>query len=105
VKRSVLILLAFGIGILITAMTATLWYFASRAGMESLGEILFWPNTLMQSLVPLHNIGTPEQPFHEGTLLNVAAFAASFLLAVLVYGTASYICLRRWWRVQTAPTI
>jgi hypothetical protein len=108
VNRSLLILLAFGIGIVITALTVTLSYLALRAGSELVSEILFWPNTVMQSLVPIHNIGTPEQPFYEGTPLNIVAFMASFPLAVLLYGTAAYVFLRRRQRyhgIQATPTI
>jgi len=95
VKRSFLILSPLGIGILFTALTAALSYFASQAGAELVGEILFWPNTLTQSLVPLHNIGSAAHPLYEGTPLNIAAFFVSFPLAVLVYGTAASIFLRR----------
>jgi len=84
-RRFLLILLALGVGTLVTAMTATLSYFAFHAGAELLSEILFWPNTLMQSLVPLHNIGVPEHPFYEGTPVNIAAFFVSFPLSILVY--------------------
>ncbi len=107
-KQSLLILSAFVIGVLFTALTAALSYFASQAGAELLSEILFWPNTLMQSLVPLHNIGTTAHPFYEGTALNIAALFVSFPVAVLVYGTAAYIFLRRRQRyhgIQAAPTI
>jgi len=103
-----LILSAFGIGVLLTALTAALSYFASQAGAELASEILFWPNTLMQSLVPPHNVGTTAHPIYEGTPLNIAAFFVSFPLAVLVYGTAAYIFLRRKQRyhgVQATPTI
>jgi hypothetical protein len=108
VKRPLLILSAFGIAILFTALTAALSYFASQAGVELASEILFWPNTLMQSLVPLHNIGTTAHPLYEGTPLNIAAFFVSFPLAVFVYGTAAYIFLRRRQRnhgIQATPTI
>src|SRR5437867_2707325 len=98
VKRPLLILSAFGIGVLFTALTAALSYFASQAGAELASEILFWPNTLMQSLVPLHNIGTTTHPLYEGTALNIVAFFVSFPLAFLVYGTATYIFFRRWQR-------
>lgn len=107
-KRSLLILSGLGIGILFTALTAALSYFASQAGAELVSEILFWPNTLTQSLVPLHNIGTAAHPLYEGTPLNIAAFFVSFPLAVLVYGTSAYIFLRRWQRnhgMQATPTI
>jgi hypothetical protein len=108
VKRPVLILSALGFGVLVTALTAALSYFASQAGGELVGEILFWPNTLMQSLIPLHNIGTTAHPLYEGTPLNIAAFFVSFPLAILVYGTAIYIFLRRRQRyhgMQATPTI
>jgi hypothetical protein len=108
VKRPLLILLAFGIGILFTALTAALSYFASQAGAELVSEILFWPNTLMQSLDRPHNIGTTAHPLYEGTPLNVAAFFISFPVAVLVYGTAAYISLRRRQRyhgIQVTPVI
>jgi hypothetical protein len=108
VKRPLLILPAFGIGVLFTALTAALSYFASQAGAELISEILFWPNTLMQSLVPLHNIGTTAHPLYEGTPLNIAAFFVSFPLAIFVYGTPAYIFLRRRQRyhgMQATPTI
>ena len=97
-KRPLLILSAFGVGILFTALTAAVSYFASQAGAELVSEILFWPNTLTQSLVPLHNIGIAAHPLFEGTPLNIAAFFVSLPLAVLLYGTAAYIFLRRWQR-------
>jgi hypothetical protein len=108
VKRPLLILCAFGIGVLVTALTAALSSFASQAGAELVSEILFWPNTFMQSLVPLHNIGTPAHPHYQGTLLNLAAFFVSFPLAVLVYGTAAYLFLRRRQRyrgLKATPTL
>ena len=107
-KRSLLILSGFGIGVLLTALTAALSCFASQAGAELASEILFWPNTLMQSLVPLHNTGTTAHPLYEGTPLNIAAFFVSFPLAVLVYGTTAYILLRRRQRyhcIRATPTI
>jgi hypothetical protein len=82
-------------GMVITALTAALSYSALQAGMELVSKILFWPNTLMQSLAPAHNIGTPEHPLYEGTLLNFFGFLLSFPLALLVYGAVAYIFLRR----------
>lgn len=79
------ILLALGIGALATAASATFSYFAHEAGAGSVSRALFWPNTLLQSLVPLHNIGTPEHRIYEGTPLNMIAFLASFPVSVLAY--------------------
>jgi hypothetical protein len=94
-RRFLLILLALGIGTLVTAVTAALSYFAFQAGTELVSEILSWPNTLMQSLVPLHNIGTPEHPFYEGTPVNIAAFFVSFPIGILVYFAVAYVFVRR----------
>ena len=94
-RRFLSILLALGIGTLVTAVTAAISYFAFQAGAELVSEILFWPNTLMQSLVPLHNIGTPEYPFYEGTPVNIAAFFVSFPLGILVYSAVAYVFVRR----------
>jgi hypothetical protein len=94
-KQFLSILLALGIGALVTAVTAALSYFAFQAGAELVSEILFWPNTLMQSLVPVHNIGTPEHPFYEGTPVNIAAFFVSFPLGILVYSAVAYVFVRR----------
>ena len=107
-KRPLLILAALGIAVAITALTATLSYLASRAGSEFASAILYWPNTFLQSLVPVHNIGTPEHPFLEGTPLNIAAFIGSFSLSVFFYGAFAYFFLRRRQRnhgIQTTPTI
>jgi len=94
-RRFFLIPLALGIGTLVTAVTATLSHFAFQAGAELVSEILFWPNTLMQSLVPLHNIGTPEHPFSEGTPVNIGAFFVSFRLSILLYSAVAYVFIRR----------
>ena len=107
-KRSLLILSAFAVGVLLTTLTGALSYFASPAGAELVSEILFWPNTLMQSLVLLHNVGTSAHPLYDGTPLNIAAFFMSFPLAVLVYSGFAYIFLRRRQRyhgIQATPTI
>ena len=90
------ILLAIEIGALVTAASAALAYFAHEAGAASISRALYWPNTLLQSLVPLHNIGSPEQPVYEATPLNFVAFLASFPVSVLVYSVVAYILLSRW---------
>jgi hypothetical protein len=94
-RRFLSILLALGIGTLVTTVTAAISYFTFQAGGELVSEILFWPNTLMQSLVPLHNIGTPGHPFYEGTPVNIAAFFVSLLVGILVYSAVAYVFVRR----------
>ena len=87
--------MAFGIGALFTLITATLSFYAMQAGAELISEILFWPNALLQSLMPAPNLGTPEHAIHEGTPLNFLAFLVSFILAVWVYSAIAYLFLRR----------
>jgi hypothetical protein len=94
-RRWIRILLAIGIGVLVTAITAAVSFAMTSRGAESAGEILLWPNTLLQVLVPAPNIGTPDHPLYEGTPLNFFAFLASFPLAITVYGVVAYVCLCR----------
>jgi len=91
-RRWVRILLAIGLGILITAVTAGAAFALSS---ESVREVLFWPNTVLQYLVPAPNIGPPDHPVYEGTPLNLLAFSASFPFAVIVYSAVAYVFLCR----------
>jgi hypothetical protein len=91
-RRWVRILLAVVIGVFVTIVTAAI---ASALSSESAREVLFWPNTVLQYLVPAPNIGTPDHPLYEATPLNFLAFAASFPFAVVFYGAVAYVFLRR----------
>jgi hypothetical protein len=91
-RRWVRILFAIIIGLAVTAATAAVAFAMSS---ESVREVMFWPNTLLQHLVPAPNIGTPERPLYEGTPLNFLAFLASFPFAVIVYSLIAYVFLRR----------
>jgi hypothetical protein len=63
--------------------------------MESFSLVAFWPNTLLQSLVPCHNIGMGEEQWCEGTPINVLVYVLSFPLSVAVYSTVAYWMIRR----------
>jgi hypothetical protein len=106
-KRLGLPLLAIGIGITVTLFGVAGSYLAFRAGAQSLSEILLWPNTLLQNLVPvvygLPNVGTPELPLYEGTPVNILAFFISFPLAIFVYSIVAYAFLR--WRGRVTQII
>jgi hypothetical protein len=91
-RRSVRILLAFAIGVFVTATTAAV---ASALQSEPAREIIFWPNTALQYLVPAPNMGTADHPLYEGTPLNLIAFFVSFPFAVIVYGAVAYVFLHR----------
>jgi hypothetical protein len=86
------ILVAIVIGVFVTFVTGAV---ASALSSESAREVLFWPNTVLQRLVPASNIGTPDRPLYEGTPLNFLAFVVSFPFAVVVYGAVAYVFLRR----------
>jgi hypothetical protein len=53
--------------------------------------ILLWQVGLLFSLVPAHNIGTPEQPFYEGTPIHLLAIPAGILLGVPIYAFLSFL--------------
>jgi hypothetical protein len=91
-RRWIRILLAIVIGVFVTIVTAAV---ALALSSESAREVLFWPNTMLQSLVPASNIGTPDHLLYEGTPLNFLAFVVSFPFAVVVYGAVAYVFLRR----------
>ena len=88
-------LLATGIGLVLTVGLAGTAYLLHAAGAEGAARAALWQNTLLQSLVPLNNIGTPEKPIYEGTPLNYVAFIASFPLGFIVYSVISYVVLSR----------
>ena len=93
-RHSSLMLVAIGIGILFTTITAAAAYFASRSGSNSLSQFIFWPNTALQALVPAANIGSPEHPIYESTPLNILAFIGSFPVATFIYALIAYMFLR-----------
>ena len=69
-------------------------FLADSAGYSRLASGLFWQNSLLQTLVPALNIGTPERPFYEGTPLNFLAFLISIPVGFVVYGLVVYAALR-----------
>jgi hypothetical protein len=87
--------MAVGIGVLVTAGTGAASFLFSSRGADSIGELVFWPNTVLQALTPAPNIGTPDHPLYEGTPLNLLAFLASFPFTVILYGFVAYVFLRR----------
>jgi len=86
---------AAAIGVMTTIVLFGIALLAANAGYESLAKGLFWQNSLLQSLAPLGNIGTPQRPVYEGTPLNFLAFLASFPLGFFVYGSVAYIALAK----------
>ena len=87
--------IAASTGAVLTLATSVLAAVLANAGYESAAAVIYWPNTLLQGMVPKHNIGTSETPIYEGTPLNFVAFCASFLLACVSYSAAATWLLRR----------
>lgn len=81
------------VGLAATLAFNVLAFLADSLHYPFLTSALIWPNTFLQSLVPLHNIGTAEKPIMEGTPLNFLAFIVSIPLAWLVYSVIAYVCL------------
>ena len=82
------------IGTIVTFAMFGVAFISFEAGYEGLGKAAIWQNELLQVLVPLHNIGTPENPVYEGTPLSFLTFFASVPLGIFVYGLVAYAALR-----------
>jgi hypothetical protein len=87
------VFIAIAVGFLATLGLNVLAFVADTLGCALLSSVLIWPNTLLQSLTPVYNIGTAERPVMEGTPLNFLAFIGSIPLSWLVYFLITYIFL------------
>jgi len=94
-SRVAALLMAIGIGGPLTVVLTGAAYYSYTAGAQKVSSVLFWPNTLLQALVPCNDIGTPERSVCEGTPLNVLAYGASFPVSVVAYAVIAYVFIRR----------
>ena len=94
-SRGTVLLISLTVGVFLTLILTGLAFYLYRAGAHYLANILFWPNTLLQSLVPCYNISTRENPVCEGTPVNILAYGASFPLSITVYSSLAYVFIRR----------
>jgi hypothetical protein len=88
------IMLAGLIGVAVTLLLIAMSFAADDAGHETLSNVLFWQNWLLQALVPAPDIGTAEHPFAEGTPLTFIAWFASVPLGFVIYGMAAFAIMR-----------
>jgi hypothetical protein len=86
---------AFAAGVVITLTLAVLAARAAERGYEALSHVLFWQNSILQSLVGGPNIGTVDQPRIEGSPINSLAYSASYPLGAVIYGVIAYLVLRK----------
>jgi hypothetical protein len=72
-------------GVVITAtLTIAVFVFDAPA-------ILLWQVGLLVTALPPHNIGTPEQPFYEGTPVQLIAIPLGILIGVPIYAFLSFL--------------
>jgi len=89
------VIAALAIGVTVMAVTAYAASFAYKHDAPTISRVLFWPNTVLQSAVPPHNIGTAERPFYEATPFNILAHLASYPFGAVAYAVAAYLMLFR----------
>jgi UPF0716 family protein affecting phage T7 exclusion len=89
------VLLAAVIGVAVTLLLIAASFAADDAGHETLSNVLFWQNWLLQALMPAPNIGSAEHPFAEGTPLTFIVWFASVPLGFVIYGVAAFAVIRR----------
>ena len=85
---------AMGFGCLATFLTYGAAICVGILGLGFPARMLAWPSALLVSLVPVHNIGTPQDPVGEGTPLHVLAWIAGIPLAAGIYALGIYLWLR-----------
>jgi hypothetical protein len=83
------------IGALISAGLIGTAYLADMSGYKAFSGILFWPNTVLQDLMPCVPIEASRQYFCEATPLNLLAYIASFPISVAVYGAIAFAFIGR----------
>jgi hypothetical protein len=82
---------ALAIGGLVTLITAVIAAAASSFGHDTLAALIYWPNAVLQSSVACVAVAGRC----EGSPANVAAYFASFVLGVVVYGLLCYLTYSR----------
>lgn len=84
---------SLAIGIAVTLALTAAASLTYDVGAEFTTRLLSWPNTLLQSMIAPHNIGTTEKPVYEGTPLNLLAYFASFPLSICIYTLVAYLLI------------
>jgi len=88
------ILLSSLIGVAITLLLLAVAFASDALGYLEASKVVFWQNSLIQSLVPLHNIRTTESPVYEATPVNYFAFIVSISVGFVIYGFITYCALK-----------
>lgn len=89
------ILLAAVIGVVVTLALIALSFAADDAGYESLSNVLFWQNWVLQALLPAPDIASMADPFAHGLPLPFIAWFASIPLGFFIYGIPVFAMIRK----------
>lgn len=89
------ILLAAVIGVVVTLALIALSFAADDAGYESLSNLLFWQNWILQALLPAPDIASMANPFAHGLPLPFVAWFASIPLGFVIYGVLAFVIIRK----------
>lgn len=87
----------FGLALVIgVALTLTLFGlgFVFAEDRLDLSLALYWQASLMQSLIPCIEVGTPPQPLCENVPMNASVFWAGIPVGVFIYTAVAYVVLR-----------
>ena len=87
--KLIVVSLILGVGIMAVITVGVLW-----AESRVIARILLWPSYLIVRLIPPHNIGTEEDPFYEGTPLDLLAVMIGLILNAIFYGSVVYLVLK-----------
>ena len=81
--------LFLGVGITAASTVAAFW-----VESELILSILLWPVRLIVGLIPPLNIGTEEDPFYEGTPIDIFGAMLGLILSAIFYGGVVYLVLK-----------
>jgi hypothetical protein len=97
VSDSMKVALAVVVG---SALTAVGILLIGVNGPDWLGWVFLFPGTLLGTLMPHPNIGTPEHPFHEGTPLDLPAAVIGLAMSALMNIVIAYYVLPQLHRLR-----
>jgi hypothetical protein len=86
---------AVGLGSVLTAIITGAACLAALQGAATLANILFWPNTLLQRVVPCVEFAPAPHGMREETPLNALMYWLSFPISAAIYTGLAYLFIRR----------
>ena len=87
--KLIVVSLILGVGITATVLSVPVVWAESRTAM-----ILLWPFFLIVRLIPSRNIGTDENPFYDGTSVDLFGLMLGLTLSAVFNGSVVYLVLK-----------